>query len=678
MFTQIEKKELIAKGINNTNTIHEVQGMTFKSVRIIRLFPQQMTIYDSEQHILVALTRHTELCEYLTVRSGDAICKLIYGVDDRPVDNINEANAKAAKVLKFVNIDRRGEGALQPVEIYESAYTLGFEKQYKHQSCNSEAGEKLAKKLDVKLKLTGGYNHPIDSITPVGVGYDFSNFEIKDFIILRQPRVALQNYYDSILSNASTALSYFDEYQVETNDFSTYVSGVRVDLSKLASDSAKVMPVYTYKPLLRTNQPNKRPRTARQTLLALAKRNCDAPRNSLPTDISKLAKEATEKFLEVMCHEEAPLLLDEYSKQKITVNKDTLREWISTQESKKIQRFDVGTFELDVRNVIRYSMMIKNEPKNKLEQSATEEYATVQNIIHHPHQFNAIFGSIFKKLSSRLDNLLSTNIMLMLRKSPSGMTSHLNKHLCVNTLQGSLKSYDKLEIDFAKYDKCQLQACFETEMYFWSLLGFDEYLHSLWKVGHYDCNATDFANGIKIWLMYQRKSGDSATCLGNSLVAMIAIAYTSKLKKKDIICGYFIGDDSLLYIRKEIDGEKIVRNLMEVFNLNAKLVKKVYGYMCSMFIIPTMEGYIAIPDPLKRIEKLGKALALKDHETLHERYVSFKELMMNLFTTDVDNNLIEALNERYGYSGLTQLALNALRTVAASYTVYSNLYTSSR
>ncbi len=53
--------------------------MTFESVILVRLSAKQMTIYDSVQHILVALTRHTKNFLYCTTRL----------IKDAKIDKIN-------------------------------------------------------------------------------------------------------------------------------------------------------------------------------------------------------------------------------------------------------------------------------------------------------------------------------------------------------------------------------------------------------------------------------------------------------------------------------------------------------------------------------------------------------------------------------------------------------------
>lgn len=668
VFTQNEKKELIDSGHSNTNTIHEVQGMTFSHVRIVRLYPQQMTIYESEPHILVALTRHTERLEYLTVRAADVICKKLSKKSETNVYDVDVAMEKSRNCLIRTTEIIHDVGIVKKPTQPEVVITYQQVEQRSH--CNSKEAEKLTDQLKNDLFLSGGsysicetYRKEILSdITPL--------VTMGGYVGLAMPEYALQNYYDSIVTYNNFELKDFDEYQVELNDLTVYASGIRIDTSKLGTDTSKLLPLYTVKSKLRTNQPNTREPTARQTLIALAKRNCDAPKNALPLNVAQTLNKTMDRFFNAFCHQDARNLMKSYREEPVELNEVTLRDWICGQEPGKIKRFDLRELEVDLNAVVRYQMMIKKEPKNKLEAVASEEYAGVQNIIHHPHRLNAVFGAIFKKMYDRLESLLAPNILLLIRKSTEQMNLHMNRTLTTD------KQWEKhlLEIDFSKFDKCQLQTCFEIEMKFWEDLGFEKHLHELWKLGHFDCNAIDFKNGIKAWLMYQRKSGDSATCLGNSLIAMLSIAFATNLKNTEIKSGCFMGDDSLLYTLVKIDGNDVVKKLMEVFNLSAKVITKKYGYMCSMFVIPVVDSYVVVPDPLKRIERLGKNLKLKENETLYERYVSFRELLLPLFTVGIDLPLTEALEERYGPSDFDFLALDGLRTIAADFAAFSRLF----
>ncbi len=69
--------------------------------------------------------------------------------------------------------------------------------------------------------------------------------------------------------------------------------------------------------------------------------------------------------------------------------------------------------------------------------------------------------------------------------------------------------------------------------------------------------------------------------------------------------------------------------ILELFNLSAKLIDNKIGYMCSNLLISCERGVLLIPDPIKRIERLGKSLNMTSKEELKERYISFEELLTN-------------------------------------------------
>jgi hypothetical protein len=254
----------------------------------------------------------------------------------------------------------------------------------------------------------------------------------------------------------------------------------------------------------------------------------------------------------------------------------------------------------------------------------------------------------------------------MLKKNIKDFKKHLNDYLLCE------ERYKNIEIDFEKIDKSQLQMCHELEMAFWSLLGMDEYLLSIWKTGHFDTSATDFIAGVKAYIMYQRRSGDASTCFANTLISMLAIVRSVNLEA--LVCTYFVGDDSNVFLHKDVSMEDIMRNLSEIFNLSAKLIEKTYAYMCSNFIIPTHEAYFIIPDPVKRMERLGKHLYVTDEKDIRERFVSFSDMMQGLNYSGVKDRLIYALSERYGTSGYTAVAIDALRTLSTDYNEFRKLY----
>ncbi|VDO81826.1 unnamed protein product [Haemonchus placei] len=134
----------------------------------------------------------------------------------------------------------------------------------------------------------------------------------------------------------------------------------------------------------------------------------------------------------------------------------------------------------------------------------------------------------------------------------------------------------------------------------------DKYLNWIWQMGHQKSSAIDFQTRVKALFFYQRKSGDAATAFGNTLVSMATIARFADVS--GFISAYFVGHDSLLFYSQKHDDQQLVKNLSDIFNLSAKSIAKRVGYFCSTFIVDTPDGYVPIPDPLKRVERLGRHL----------------------------------------------------------------------
>ncbi|GBP81339.1 hypothetical protein EVAR_53733_1 [Eumeta japonica] len=98
--TQAGKTELKAMGCGQGKesrvlTIHEA-GSSLKNVVIVRTASKKAEIYNSIQHAVVAITRHTENCIYLTVNCSDAIGRLIQRANNATSERIIEYNAKMA------------------------------------------------------------------------------------------------------------------------------------------------------------------------------------------------------------------------------------------------------------------------------------------------------------------------------------------------------------------------------------------------------------------------------------------------------------------------------------------------------------------------------------------------------------------------------------------------------
>nr|QWC36509.1 polyprotein [Bemisia tabaci bromo-like virus 2] len=351
---------------------------------------------------------------------------------------------------------------------------------------------------------------------------------------------ALQTAADLIFPGASTFMNLSDEYDLEHSDLTLSVHDISVDLSKSFNSVPRdIISKALYLPVLRTAQPLDRPRTQRQALVGLVKRNMNAPELSLPADYTKLSARVISKFLLTFCVPGAASKLKEYQSRPVNLTRDMVIEWAATFSDQQLRahRDNIDTSTLST--IASYSLMIKKEPKNKLEPMGYMEYLPLHNIVYHAREVNAIYSSVFRLLFERFQTLLRPDVYCHLRKSIASLDAHLNAHLHPRY------DYDHAEVDFSKFDKSQTLFCHLVEMEFFSMLGLDSTLLDLWRAGHQTTSAMSFLNGIKAYFLFQRKTGDSTTCFGNTLISMMSLSWV--FPEFNFSAAYFVGDDSIFF-----------------------------------------------------------------------------------------------------------------------------------
>jgi len=204
-----------------------------------------------------------------------------------------------------------------------------------------------------------------------------------------------------------------------------------------------------------------------------------------------------------------------------------------------------------------------------------------------------------------------------------------------------------LENDFSKYDKSQGRFVHLLEQFVFRMLGMNQRMLDAWGLGHIDCDIRSIATGISLSVRYQRKSGDATTSFGNVLVNILTVVHA--YKGTDIVWAVFMGDDSLIAARSVCAGELAVRTLAEKFNLQAKFFVTDAPYFASHFILvnPDERCIIAVPDPLKRVEKWSMAVTAVDPKW-DERYLSAENSLRVYRNRANLVGLAAALYTRYG------------------------------
>lgn len=120
-FKQSEKDLVISSGLTNVSTIHEYQGKQSERITIFRHSQNKETLYESEPHILVGISRHTKKLEYVTSVTTDNLCKLIDRgqegrMSQRELDDAY-ANPEEAKKIQARHAELGGKAQVCMVDL---------------------------------------------------------------------------------------------------------------------------------------------------------------------------------------------------------------------------------------------------------------------------------------------------------------------------------------------------------------------------------------------------------------------------------------------------------------------------------------------------------------------------------------------------------------------------------
>jgi hypothetical protein len=437
----------------------------------------------------------------------------------------------------------------------------------------------------------------------------------------------MQFYYDTLLPGNSTVLNEFDAVTMNLRDISLNVKDCTIDFSKAVPLPREEK--CFLKPIIRTAAEKPRKPGLLENLVAMIKRNMNAPDLTGTIDIEDTASFVAEKFFQ-------SFVIDKGScADSIVMSTDTFNRWMQKQETSTIGQLANYDF-VDLPAVDQYKHMIKGQPKQKLDLSIQDEYPALQTIVYHSKQINAIFGPMFSEMTRMLlERVDSTKFLFYTRKTPEQIQEFFSD-------LDSREEMEVLELDISKYDKSQNEFHCAVEYAIWEYLGIDKFLEEVWKQGHRKTTLRDYTAGIKTCLWYQRKSGDVTTFIGNTII--IAACLCTMIPMEKVIKAAFCGDDSVIYIPKGLDLPDIQAGANLMWNFEAKLYRKRYGYFCGRYIIHHDKGAIVYYDPLKLISKLG-CKHIKDFDHLEEFRVSLADVTSSLGNCAYFGQLNDAIAE---------------------------------
>lgn len=473
----------------------------------------------------------------------------------------------------------------------------------------------------------------------------------------------MQEYYDHVLPGNSFVLNDFDAVTMRLTDCSLNIQPCRLTLSRCdpVPEDLKMEKRTFLQPYIRTA--NEKPRTPGllENLVAMIKRNMNTPDLAGTIDINATTTKVVENFFQTFLRDEQ--IIDHLQTVR-SLSMEAFTEWYDGQQAITLGQLANYDF-IDLPPIDTYMHMIKRQPKAKLDKSIQSEYPALQTIVYHPKVVNAIFGPIFKFLTeSFLKSVDNSKFFFYTRKTPEELENFFSDLSANNDV-------DVLELDVSKYDKSQNDFHFAIEMAIWERLGLDEFLTKIWQRGHQRTILKDFQAGIKTIIYYQRKSGDVTTFIGNTFI--IAACVSSMLPLNLCLKASFCGDDSLIYLPKGVPTENVQQTANLMWNFEAKLFLKKYGYFCGRYVITHSTGCIVYPDPLKLIGKLG-AKNIADWDHLEEFRISLCDVAKPLFNGAYFHLLDDAIHEVFPHAGGSSFAINALCKYLGDKSLFRSLF----
>lgn len=379
--------ECLKKGIFPVYTIHEFQGKQEDHVVVVRISTKKEEIYSSEEHALVAFSRHKKTLTYYSPISDDALGKLISSTRFHPITVmkkclVSRESVKSPKVEGLIP-ERKISSVLNSRIRLMRRESDDFSGGYPEMKARAE--RKMVRLeggayriIEQPLKNFNNVTEAIYSVTKKYRDYDVPTMiPIPEFnydplltgtsVLVPNLEMAdvslLQIFYDQVLPGNSVYDYRFDPEVVQNGDliFNLEDTSYNPDYK---CNSFKTERYDRLRPMLRTAVPINRPNTQVESLLAMIKRNQSVPDLGGYSDVEALADTMIKRFNHLI-KPEAMYLFDIYKTQKILPNSVSVRNWLLTQTTEALSQIEQPE-DILVRQHNVYNFMIKSNVKPQL------------------------------------------------------------------------------------------------------------------------------------------------------------------------------------------------------------------------------------------------------------------------------------------------------------------------
>jgi len=700
------------------STVHEYQGKQSKNIALVRLsqIPGE-TIYLDTAYVLVAMTRHTHTFVYYTICDKDIIsanCRQQFSQQEllavySAAGGSLQHGFREKSSYAMGTVSSRGD-SIKLVPIRTDKYnfksvngTLYVSRDYLRRS-NVDTVLKSVRKLvgrkpvrvDNSIFCYFEHQHLMNKAYVLGMVVcsdtltdDVLPYQIFDFM-------NINSYVDDLrmrdeqfdptavihgmplehefladapvgtIDDVKTMLDVIQPWVFPTDDsehwfmLSTCDLDVNLDhVSYPVTRSVGKRKIYdNLTPVLRTTMPRVRNAELRESLLALVKRNKNVPELSSCVDYDGLSTKMVDNFVVSFLKRSEPF-------PTFGISSSEIADWLKGQEFNNYDLI-VPDRSLTQTDLGSYQFSIKKTPKPILTYDAELQYQALQTIVCQGKDVNTLFCPLFRVIKERLLTHLKEKFLIY-----TGMSNTEFENILTDRFLGDLVSERmKVEVDISKYDKSQGLLALMFECKLMRFFGVEEEYINLWYTSHVFSKLTDFSSGLKTTVVYQRKSGDASTFIGNTMFLMAVLSMIYDMDSIDM--GLFAGDDSLLVgdsASKKVDSLEIGN----LFNIECKVFYYRSSYFCSKFLVNTGNRIYVMPDVVKMSIKLGNK-SLVNYEHMEEFRVSFCDLVSNYSSKFLCDLCSSALEERYNLCFDFSLATSALHHIVTNKDEFAKMY----
>nr|WCL16051.1 putative replication-like polyprotein [Ailanthus crinkle leaf associated bluner-like virus] len=413
-----------------------------------------------------------------------------------------------------------------------------------------------------------------------------------------------------------------------------HLSDYRVQTGKLRYNRIMVpyFPVRfdRMRPVLSTGCPHELRVTPRHVVYAASKRNMIPANERSVVDLNREITKMVGRLLSA-CDRSLDFT-------GIDVTPSDMQAWADDQPEKVQNRLEPQA-PVHMLPLNAYKFTLKSTAKTDLDSDLLNTYPCPQTILHQDKDINAIFCTIWGEIRDRVLASLKNKVIVYTGMDDSSFGEKLTSVI----RPSSAKLYTALEFDMKKYDKSQHELILEFECELLRRFGVSPLLVSCWRNAHAVCVVTDNKTKIVFKTVFQRKSGDASTFFGNTIALLVMLLDVIPIEKIACIC--VAGDDSLVFTTLNPCNLNM-SIISQKYNLDCKLFLFRHHYFCSKFIVPYKDSWAVVPDPVKRVVKLGRT-DLRNREHVEKYRISYADNVAIYSNMQVATVTSAAIQERY-------------------------------